>query len=133
MELDTAGPKIAGYELQANVCCITELIRTYMSSPVNGATLSEAAQLIRGYAGIWRPTTSDGYTWFWSVDFNVLKGRISILFPWSARQPDGTKCLEKPIVALIRGGITENVEQLESIVTQLTSGLRKQAGKVATI
>jgi len=49
-----------------------------------GHELEQAAKRITGYVRQTRPTTSDGYFWFWALHFRGgVGGKIIVLFPWS--------------------------------------------------
>lgn len=50
----------------------------------SGSWLHRAAKIVDGYVeGFDRPTTSDGYCWFWSMEFARGSGSVVILIPWS--------------------------------------------------
>ena len=49
----------------------------------NGSVLYEACKPLLFYVGQDRPTTSDGYTWFWSQNFHTPSGTVRVCIPWS--------------------------------------------------
>ena len=59
----------------------------------DGAWLKEVGETIEEFQDISRPTTSDGYDWFWSLDFSIGKGKILVLIPWAQDwdKTDGTQ------------------------------------------
>jgi hypothetical protein len=60
----------------------------------NGDWLKKAGDTIDGFVGeVDRPTTSDGYVWFWSLEFSCGSGKVTVLIPWSQdwEQSDGTQ------------------------------------------
>ena len=86
----------------------------------NGKALGRAARLIPGYvrkeAGV---RTSDGYVWFWALEFrNGNGGIIRILCPWSKKRVD--QKLSKPdcsIAVYTRGEVGQ--DEVEHILLML--------------
>lgn len=50
---------------------------------LNGQWLRNAVKDISGFERVARPTTSDGYTWYWSFEFVSGPGSMAVLLPWS--------------------------------------------------
>lgn len=60
----------------------------------NGAWLERVGQTIKGFVReVSCPMTSDGYTWFWSLEFTSGEGTVAVLIPWSQDwdKADGTQ------------------------------------------
>lgn len=55
---------------------------------MNGVELGQLGERVPGFLGLDRPTTSDGYFWFWAFNISVGSGRVAVLVPW--RQDDST-------------------------------------------
>lgn len=63
---------------------IREMNEVVDNMPMNGLILQRVGNTIKGYKGISRPTTSDGYCWFWAIKFRLpIFKRILVAFPWS--------------------------------------------------
>jgi len=50
---------------------------------LNGFVLEDAGRVVEGFVGKDRPTTTDGYTWFWALTFVRGEGTIVVCFPWA--------------------------------------------------
>jgi len=50
----------------------------------NGSDLeTDLGRHIEGFLKMGRPTTEDGYCWFWGLKFEAEKGLVNVLFPWA--------------------------------------------------
>jgi hypothetical protein len=73
---------LEGYK-QVFPSLLNALNERYAKGDLSGASLEKRVEQIEGFAGIGRPTTEDGYCWFWGLYF-VTKGvKVAILFPWA--------------------------------------------------
>lgn len=61
---------------------LDKLNKAYEGVVTNGILLDAIGKKIENYESKDRPTTADGYTWFWRLKFNANKGGIAVLFPW---------------------------------------------------
>lgn len=81
----------------------------------NGASLEEIGKQIPGYVGETWPETSDGYGWFWALEWKLDSGSIQLLFPWAVEQLGK---LDRSIAAYTMGSISTEV--LESHISEFT-------------
>ncbi len=120
---------LPGYERQLFNSALVDLVHTYASVTPNGSTLRRVGERITNYLKIDRLTTEDGYSWFWSLHFSKRrflfrpKWEVTILFQWATRTASGDCCLDRPIVACVRGQVdTAEVDGLVRKVTEALAG-----------
>ena len=81
-------------------------------SPNGGTTghiLEKVSQKIRGYKCQTRPTTVDGYGWFWGQHFQTDSGgEVAILIPWAQDwdKTDGSS-FDRAIAVYTMGDVAE--------------------------
>ncbi len=121
------------YEMQIFSKSLDLLTAAYQVTGINGLSLREVGRKIGGYVGIERPTTNDGYTWFWALHFSQRRfflfpeWEVAILFPWSTRTSPGEKRADRPVMAYATGHIErERVDGLAEKVLQLLVGPNKR-------
>ena len=109
------------YERQVFPGRLEELNRVYDRVGATGFTLEKLGRTINGYEGKNRPTTEDGYVWFWGLYFQTKKGGIAILFPWAQDwdRHDGTQ-LDRSIGVYTRGEVDD--EDIDGLVEKIYRG-----------
>jgi len=79
---------------------------------------------IGNYESVDRPTTSDGYTWFWRLKFNSKEGGIAVLFPWCQNRGKlSGLALDRSIEVYIKGKV--GMEEVETIIKNLYQEFQK--------
>ncbi len=109
---------------------------------VNGMDLDDLGKTVRGYKGQTRPKTSDGYSWFWVLHFQLNKPfwfwsvleflfgihgkEIAIAFPWSQdwENTDGTKN-DRSLAIYTRGNVNET--QMATLLSKLNAKLMEMS------
>ncbi len=90
----------------------------------DGAWLNKIGETIEEFQDISRPTTSDGYVWFWSLDFSIGRGKVLVLIPWAQDwdKTDGTQS-DRGIAVHTRG-----VDELTAaqVVQKLVSAVKNR-------
>lgn len=111
--------KIASSKLKIN-----KLNKAYRGIVTNGLLLETIGKKIENYESKDRPTTSDGYTWFWRLKFNAQKGGIAVLFPWCQdwSKPKGLQ-VDRPIEIYIKGKV--NMKEIGTVVENLYQEFQK--------
>lgn len=104
---------------------LDELDRVYNRVEANGVTLEELGRTIYGYETIDRPTTEDGYVWFWGLHFKTGRGRTATIFPW-AQDWDGQDRtgLDRSIAVHTRGKV--DARDVDGLVEKLYHGFLEQ-------
>jgi len=84
--------------------------------------LKVAARQAKPLRRIFRPTTDDGYAWFWGVEFNLHYGAVAILIPWSQdwNKTDGSGA-DRSIAAYVKGDVGST--EIRDLIYRLTSAL----------
>ena len=103
---------------------IHELNVAYDSAAMNGADLETIGRAIRGFEQRTKPTTSDGYYWFWALVFRRKRKKVIVAFPWKQvwRMGDGAQSV-RSIALYAEVGNTE----LNELVNELSGVLREFA------
>ncbi len=117
--------------------CATEVLQNICDENegehLDGNVLEEVARRIEGYKERTRPTTIDGYGWFWALSFLTEGGEIMILIPWAQDfdKTDGSK-FDRAIAVYTKGSAAEG--EIFYIQANLVIGLReffaKRAGSI---
>lgn len=89
----------------------------------NGVELDRLGATIDGFIETIRPTTSDGYSWFWGMRIRSGKNEVIILFPWAQDwgQRDGTQ-KDRSHAVHTKGTFTPKM--LETIIQQVTRAMQ---------
>jgi hypothetical protein len=84
----------------------------------NGLSLETVGKRIKGFVRMDRPTTSDGYTWFWGLNFICGETNIAILIPWwqDFNHPNGDTS-DRSIAVYTKG--KEDEDEVTSLIAQL--------------
>ena len=116
---------LAGYEGPFFPPEVDELHRQLdRTGGYDGAWLKNIGETIEEFQDISRPTTSDGYVWFWSLDFSIGRGKVLVLIPWAQDwdKTDGTQS-DRGIAVHTRG-----VDELTAaqVVQKLVSAVKNR-------
>lgn len=110
-----------GFEQQVFPAGLEGLNAVYNQWGANGHTMEELGSRVMGYhgnVGMERPLTSDGYRWFWGLEFAIEEGRTAVLFPWARDwQRGGGLQLDRSIAVYICGSIQR--DGVENLIFQL--------------
>jgi hypothetical protein len=116
---------LPGYvQLKANTAALEKALDRVL---VNGFDLEVIGKKLGGFTGVDRPTSSDGYGWFWSMNFKesaLLRkdAELKILIPWAQdwAKVDGLQS-DRPIAVMARGriDISEAQEVVDSICAEV--------------
>lgn len=93
---------------------------------VTGVTLEGACKTVEGFVELDRPSTSDGYVWFWALNFRTNDGKVAILVPWAQDWDQTDGALSDRALAIYTSGNVSDVK-VESIVTKVIDGVHAQA------
>ena len=95
----------------------------------NGSWLEDSARNIEGFVDhLVRPTTSDGYTWFWSLEFFEGSGKVAILIPWSQDWDKSDDTQSDRAIAVYAHGVDEVTVEL--VVQQFTLAVERRAHRM---
>ena len=122
MSLELVKTKLQGYKGPASVP--SELRDLISEWDFHGKGIDSCAREVPGYLVHYRPTTEDGYTWFWALRFSTANGRVSLLIPWSQDwdKKDGSQ-LDRAPALYTKGVVT--VEQIETIISKFYEALQE--------
>lgn len=89
---------------------------------LDGFVLKEVGDMVEGFVGKWRPTTTDGYTWFWALTFTRGGGTIVVCFPYArdGERRDGSPADRSAAVYAV--GVDDGVTT--SLVADLVRALK---------
>ncbi len=94
----------------------------------NALDLDRLGQSLRWYDGLDRPTTDDGYVWFWSLDFRSPAGVIRILIPWDRdRNLDDGSALDRSVTVYADAGVGES--QVFQVVFDFSQALATESSR----
>ena len=84
----------------------------------NGSGLEKVGKGIEKFSGFYRPTTKDGYCWFWSLQFFTDNGKVAVLFPWYSGS------LDRSIGIYLQGNVP--TEQVDELLVKISDSLIKE-------
>lgn len=97
---------------------ITDLNYIFSLNEVNGVFLKELGQKIDGFLEMTRPTTNDGYGWFWALIFKFGTTTIIIAFPWTQDWKKKDEISLDRSIAIYTNNIND-VDQVNKLLTNL--------------
>jgi hypothetical protein len=133
---DMTSIRIPGYvQLKVDT---TALEKAVDKATLNGSTLEAIGKKINGFKSMDRPTSNDGYVWFWSMNFKKAAGpdseisEIAVLFPWAQnwKKAEGLR-LDRPMAVMAKGGMDSS--EAQKIVDKVCAEIDAHAGAVRAI
>ena len=103
---------------------IRQLATAYDVGTVNGQCLEEIGNKIPWFSERSREESTDGYTWFWLLDFALERGQsVRVAFPWAQDfdREDNSQLDRSP--AVYTGGSVSG-DQMNAILEQLIRHLK---------
>ena len=135
MEYVETESRLPGYERQLFTSTLVDLTRAYANATLNGEVLKQIGRRVRGYLKIDRPTTEDGYSWFWALHFSQRrfflppKWEVAILFPWATSTASREQYLDRPVVACVRGHV--GIAEVDGLVQKVTEAMAGRPGRIS--
>jgi len=89
----------------------------------NGLFYEKACERVPGFIGELRPTTEDGYFWFWGYHFTTRTGEVAVLIPWSSdsERRDGDRS-DRAVAVYTKGVVFE--EEIAAILQRFSDAFR---------
>lgn len=77
---------------------------------------------IENFEDIFRPTTGDGYEWFWAVKFQVDDGFVAIFLPWFQDfTPEGKAGPDRQIAIYTQGEVSQ--KSIEKLIAEFAQSI----------
>lgn len=117
--------KLKGYSYPIFPFGIGRLNEFFNWSSNNGSKLDKIGKSVGSYIGQSRPTSSDGYCWFWALKFRLPAGkRVLVAFPWLTDRGESNNLrLDRSIAVYTYGNVS--TEEIDTLIEKLTKELHR--------
>jgi hypothetical protein len=113
---------LTGYEKQVFPRILDDLNKRYDIGGFSGSSLKKTGKQIEGFEKMDRPTTQDGYCWFWGLHFLTRLGKVAVLFPWAQDwgRRDGSQ-MDRSVAIYTKGDVDS--EEVGAIAEKVLKAL----------